>query len=247
MNTRKYYIALFLALFFTVTSIYGQIRVKGTVLDDSRTYPIESVSVMSTNGGFTITDTLGHYQLLVSDKDSIWFSYLGKPTPKFPVAKIADVSQFNIALKLKMDVLQEVRVHAHNYKEDSIENRRNYASIFNYHKVTVGSMTSIGPTGAGIDLDELIRLFQFKKNKATLKFQQRLIQQEHDKFVDHRFNKPLVRNLTGLDGAELDAFMQKYRPSFEFTSFSNDYDFRLYIKKAFEDYKKHPIASNKTF
>lgn len=247
MNTAKRNTILFLAIFTSFSSIYGQIRVKGRVLDDSRTYPIESVSVMSTNGGFTITDTLGHYQILVSDKDSIWFSYLGKPTPKFAVSKIADFTQFDIALKLKMDVMQEVRIHARNYKEDSIQNRRDYASIFNYHKVTVGSMTSIGPTGAGIDLDELIRLFQFKKNKATLKFQQRLIEQEHEKFVDHRFNKPLVRNLTGLDGTELEAFMQKYRPSFEFTSFSNDYDFRLYIKKAFEDYKRHPFVSNKTF
>ena len=199
---------------------------------------------MSTNGGFTISDTLGHYHIQVSDKDSIWFSYQGKPSPKFPVSKIADFTQFDISLKLKMDVLQEVRVHARNYRQDSMQNRRDYAKIFNYHKVTVGSMTSIGPTGAGIDLDEVIRAFQFKKNKAMVKFQQRLLEEEREKFIDHRFNKPLVRNLTGLDGDDLIRFMQKYRPSYEFTSFANEYDFRLYIKRASEDYK---LSATKTF
>jgi hypothetical protein len=133
-------------------------------------------------------------------------------------------------------VLQEVRIRSHSYKQDSIQNRLDYARIFNYRKVTVGSMTSIGPMGGAIDLDELIRLFQFRKNKSTLRFQQRLLEQEREKFVDHRFSKALVRRLTGLDGEALDAFMQRYRPNYEFAAIASEYDFQLYIKKAFEAY-----------
>ncbi len=99
-------------------------------------------------------------------------------------------------------------------------------------------MTSIGPTGAAIDLDELIRLFQFKKNKATLKFQQRLQEQERDKFIDHRFNKTLVKRLTDIDGERLNQFMIKYRPTYEFTMAVNDYDFQLYIKSAYQQFNK---------
>ena len=75
-----------------------------------------------------------------------------------------------------------------------------------------------------------------------LKFQERLLEQERDKSVDHRFNKGLVRRLTGLDGEELNQFMQRFRPSFEFANRSSEYDFQFYIKKAFEVFK-----SNKTF
>jgi len=166
---------------------------------------------MSTGGHMTMTDTMGHYEIAVAEKDSVWFSYLGKATPKYPVLKMADVNQFDIAMKLKSNVMEEVRIRAHSYKMDSIQNRKDYAKIFNYRKVSVGSMTNIGPSGAGIDIDELIRLFQFRKNKANLKFQQRLIEQEKEKFVDHRFSKLLVRRLTNLDGAELDKFMTEYR------------------------------------
>jgi len=216
----------------------AQYKVKGTVYDNSRTYPIEAVSVMSSNGRGTITDSLGHYQIQVNDNDSIWFSYQGKVTLKYPVLKIQDVTQFDIALKLRMELLPTVSVRTKDYKQDAIRNRRDYAKIFDYHKPTVGSMTNIGSMGAGIDIDELIRVFQFKRNKATMRFQQRLLEQERDKFVDHRFNKPLVRRLTGLDGAELDHFMLKYRPTYEFASLASEYDFQLYIKNAFEDYKR---------
>ena len=170
----------FLSLFFILlfsSNANAQYKVKGTVFDSSRLYRIEAVSVMSTGGHITTTDSMGRYTINVGEKDSVWFSYLGKPTPKYPVLKIADVNQFDIALQLKTNVMAEVKIRSRSYKMDSIQNRKDYAKIFNYQKVSVASMTSIGPTGAGIDLDELIRLFQFRKNKATLKFQQRLLEQ----------------------------------------------------------------------
>jgi hypothetical protein len=231
-----------------IHAAFAQYRVKGAVYDSSRRYPIEAVSVMTTSGKGTMTDSLGRYQIEVSEKDSIWFSFLGKPTPKFPVLKIQDINQFDIALRLKMDVMKEVKIKTRNYRLDSLQNRKDYAKIFDFHRPTIGSMTSIGPTGAGIDLDELIRVFQFRKNRQTMHFRERLEQQERDKFIDHRFNKGLVVRLTGLQGDDLDQFMAKYRPTFEFASYTNDYDFQLYIKKSAEEFKQQKGASaNKAF
>jgi hypothetical protein len=234
------FLLAFLLLF--AGSAVAQYRVKGTVYDSSGVYRIEAVTVMSTGGRISMTDSAGHYQIDVSEKDSIWFSYLGKPTPKYPVLKISDVTQFDIALQLKSDIMKEVRIKSRSYRMDSIQNRKDYAKVFDYKKVSVGSMTSIGPTGAGIDLDELIRLFQFRKNKSMLKFQERLVSQEREKFIDHRFNKALVRNLTGLDEESLDVFMIKYRPPYSFALTASDYDFQLYIKKAGEEF-----SSGKSF
>ena len=208
----------------------AQYKVKGTVYDSSRVYRIEAVTVMTTAGRLAMTDSMGRYSVDVSENDSIWFSYLGKPTPKYPVLKMADISRFDIALRLGSHIMEEVRIKSRSYKMDSLQNRKDYAKVFNYEKVSVGSMTSIGPMGAGIDIQELIRLFQFRKNKATLKFQQRLVEQEREKFITHRFNKGLVKRITGLEGEDLDRFMVLFRPSYEFTSISSDYDFQMYIK-----------------
>ncbi|MGZ5286514.1 MAG: hypothetical protein ACXWV0_05535 [Flavisolibacter sp.] len=218
------------------TNASAQYKVKGTVYDSSRIYRIEAVTVQTTSGRHTITDTMGRYEVDVTEKDSIWFSYLGKPTPKYAVLKMADVSRFDIALRLASNVMQEVRIKNRSYKMDSIQNRKDYAKIFNYEKVSAGSMTSIGPMGAGIDIQELIRLFQFRKNKATLKFQARLMEQEREKFVSHRFSKGLVIRITGLEGEALDNFMALYRPDYEFTAAATDYMFHMYIKVACQKY-----------
>jgi hypothetical protein len=215
----------------------AQYVVKGTVFDSSHRYRIEAVTVVSTGGKMTMTDSLGRYQITVGEKDSIWFSYLGKPTPKYPVLKIVDVTQFDIALRLKSDVMKEVIVRNRNYRQDSIQNRKDYAKVFDFHRPNVASLTSIGPTGAAIDLDELIRVFQFRKNKSMEKFKDRLEEQERQKFIDHRFNKALVKRLTNLDSTELDIFMLRYRPSYAYTLIASDYDFQMYIKKCFELYK----------
>jgi hypothetical protein len=201
-------------------------------------YALESVSVISSGGRGAVTDSNGHYKINVGEKDSIWFSYLGKPTKKFPVLKITDVNQFDIALQINIPTLSEVRIRPRNYRQDSLQNRLDYARIFNFHRPNLESMTSIGPSGAGIDINELIRLFQFQKNKSSVRFQERLLQQEQDKFIDHRYTKGLVRRLTNLTDAELDKFMTLYRPSYEYTLYASDYDFQLYIKTMYEQYSK---------
>lgn len=229
---------LLLLLLVAGSAASAQYRVQGTVFDSSRMYPMEAVSVLSTSGNGTFTDANGHYSIAVAEQDSIWFSYLGKATTKFPVLKITDLSQFNISLQVKVTVMQDLKIRPRNYRQDSLQNREDYAKAFNFQRPNLGTMTSIGPTGAGIDVNELIRTFQFRKNKSMERFQNRLITQEQEKYVDHRFSKALVRRLTGLSGTELDAFMAAYRPTYEFVVYSSDYDFQLYIKDAFSVYSK---------
>ncbi len=226
------YLFLLLLGFGPAQGAAAQYTVRGAVLDSSRNYGVQSVSVLATNGAGAITAADGSYVLTVGAQDSIWFSYLGKPTRKFPVLQIADMTQFNIALKVNVPVLAEVKIRPRNYKLDSLQNREDYKDIFNFRRPNVESMTSIGPGGAGIDINELIRVFQFKKNRSTLRFQERLLQQEQDKFVDRRFNRALVRRLTAFDEATLDRFIQAYRPGFEFAAHANDYQFQLYIKES---------------
>ena len=240
---RKYLHSLHFALglLLVLAANYSQAQrfvLKGNVYDSSKIYPLEAVTVLTSAGRGTLTNSEGHYEIEVSLNDSIWFSYLNKPTAKYPVARIKDFTQFDLSLKVNIQVLKEVKVAPRNYKLDSIRNRIEYEKVFNFHRPNISSLTTIGPTGAGIDINELIRVFQFRKNRNMEKFQSRLEEQERDKFVDHRFNKALVRRLTQLDGQALDSFMLIYRPTFEFSAASSDYDFQTYIKVSFEKFRR---------
>ena len=241
MKVSVRYTIFFLLLFLlaAVKETAAQYKVKGHVLDSSRIFPIELVTVQSTSGKITVTDTTGFYTIDVAERDSIWFSYLGKPTPKYPVLKIADVTQFDIALRVKVDVMKEVRIKTRNYKDDSVQNRRDYAKAFDFRRPSLGTMTSVTSTGAGFDVAEIIRLFQFRKNRNMEKFRERLEQEERDKFIDHRFTKGLVKRLTGIQKEEeLSDFMKKYRPTYEFTAGTSEYDFQFFIKIAYDEYRK---------
>lgn len=212
----------------------AQWKLQGTVYDSSRTYPLEAVTVQATNGRGTVTNQDGHYSIEVSNKDSVWFSYLGKPTQKFPVRDIRDNEHFDLALRVPMKLLKEVIVKKRNYREDSAQNRLDYKKAFDFQRPNLGSMTSIGPAGAGIDINEVIRLFQFRKNKRMERFRARLLAQEEEKFVDNRFSRSLIHRLTGLQGEDLARFQERYRPTVDFTRYSSDYDFQLYIKLCYE-------------
>ena len=225
--------ALLVADFSATAQIY---TVRGMVYDSSRNYPLEAVSVLSTSGKGTITNAEGYYEIEVMEKDSIWFSYLNKPTIKFPVLKIITPLSFDISLQVSVPTLKEVRIRPKNYKQDSIQNRVDYAKIFNYQKPKL--KPTIQGMGVGFDLDEIINMFRFKRNRSLASFQRRLLLDEEDKYIDHRFNKALVRRLTFLESPELDSFMRLYRPSYTFTKMSGDYDFQYYIKTAFFRYKR---------
>ncbi|MFZ9387444.1 MAG: carboxypeptidase-like regulatory domain-containing protein [Chitinophagaceae bacterium] len=211
--------------------------IRGTVYDSSRNYPLEAVSVLSSSGKGTSTNAEGNYEIYVGAQDSIWFSYLGKPTMKFPVATIYNTLQFDISLHINIPTLREVKIRPRNYRQDSLQNREDYAKIFNFQKPKLKTVTPQYGAGVGLDLDEIINMFRFRRNRSIASFQKRLLEQEQEKFIDNRYSKALVRRLTLLTGDALDRFMKTYRPAYTFTRFANDYDFQSWIKYAFARYQ----------
>jgi hypothetical protein len=207
-------------------------KVRGAVYDSSRNYPLEAVTVLSTSGRGAVTNADGVYEIEVTEKDSIWFSYLGKPTMKFPVATIQNTLQFDISLHINIPTLKEVKIRPRNYRQDSLQNREDYAKIFNFQKPKLKTVTPQYGAGVGFDLEEIINMFRFRRNRSIASFQKRLLEQEEEKFIEFRYSKTLVRRLTLLTGNELDSFMRIYRPSYTFTRFASEYDFQSWIKQA---------------
>jgi hypothetical protein len=204
-----------------------------------KTRPLEGVSVMAASGKGTSTDSSGNYSIQLSADDSISFSYLGRATQRFPIKDINNIVGFDIALHVDPVELKEFKVMPRNYHMDSLQNRKDYAKVFDFKKpgFKITSPTTNGGLGAGVDLDELINVFRRQRTRRMLAFQGRLVDEEKEKFVDHRFSEYIVKKVTHLTGEELDSFMVRYRPSYEFCAKATDYDFFDYIKIAFKQYK----------
>jgi hypothetical protein len=234
---------LFLALL--CRTAVAQVVVKGTVYDKQARYGVRDVSVLSTSGIGTATDTLGHYSIKVPGNDSIYFSYLGKTTVKFPVKQLPPDQPLDISLPVSVDLLPSVTVYKPSYRADSIANREEYKKVFDYDEGMY--LSNSGGFGVGIGFD---LIFNGRQIRRMEHFRARLEREERDKYIDHRFNKALVKRITNLTSPMLDSFMVEYRPTYEtLQSFETDYEYYKYIKDFYQVFmyewkQKHPGEMN---
>jgi hypothetical protein len=228
-------------LLLTGGRVSGQgVTVHGAVYNAYGTKPLEAATVLSTSGRITMTDSNGNYVIVVRPTDSIWFSYLGRSTHRFPVNEIKLNDGFYVSLQVDPVVLKEVKVTPRDYRADSLQNRKDYYKYFNYKKPTLHVTPGVsgGGLGVSINIDTLIYMFEFNKIRRAKGFQKRLINDEHEKYVDHRFARSVVLKITHLEGDDLDSLMVQYRPSYEFCARATEYDLYEYIKLAFGQYQK---------
>ncbi len=206
------------------SSVFGQMEVHGTVYDRSRYFAMPGVSVISTSGHGTMTDSTGQYHLRVTRKTPSISPILEGPPPNSRSGTSSANSPMDISLAVAVDSLPLVVVRPKPYRYDSMANRDEYRKIFDYEPDYVGQ----GEGGAGINLD---MLFGARRNRQMLALKARLIEEEQEKYVDYRFNRTLVRQITGLDRPALELFMHMYRPTYDFVkSCENEYEFYKYIK-----------------
>ena len=230
-------------------SVKAQLIVSGTLVDVTKINAVEGAQVFSTGGNSTFTDSIGRYKIAANIHDSLYFVYKGKPTQRFAVSSIIRLDKFEVALKIpvasRYTILQEVIVISKTPQQDSVENRELYSKNFDFSK---GVSTSLSPGGgAGLDFDELVNLFRFRRNKRMKTFQNFLQEQEQEKYVNFRFSKKTVKRITGLpEGVALDTFMVRYRPTYIFTATSNDLEFNQYILNNLYQYRRFmPLDAKK--
>jgi hypothetical protein len=226
-------ITTILLILFCFTSFSQKLVIKGMVADKSKINAVKGVTVSSTSGKKTVTDSLGRYSIETTIKDSLFFTYKNKPTEMFAVKKIANTDEFNISILVNVEgaikVLQEVVVISKSYKEDSIENRQRYAKFF---EPTQSEGIRMYDGTAGIDMQSIYNLFQFKKRKREKQFRNYLVMKEEEKYIDSRFSRKYIQRLTKLTSPHIDTFMQWYRPTYTFLASLNEIDLNYYIINA---------------
>lgn len=237
---------IFIVLFLSAGNAFAQLTISGTVYDGSKNYVVPEVRVISTGGNYTITDSVGAYHLPANANDSIYFFYDGKNSIKYPVTDVQNYNAFDISLHVKVKdkykLLKEVTVFSGSFKSDSLENRIRYAKVFNHERPHLETNYEPGGT-AGIDLESLISIFQFRKNKQRLAFQQRLLEQEEDAYVDYKFNSKTISRITGLKGDELELYKKIYRPSYDFVANASLVAFYQYILNTSYAFKNREKAN----
>jgi len=232
----KYIAPLFiLILSLFADKILAQGIVSGKVYESVNQLPIEGVSIRNKNtGGGELSDHFGFYSVNASAGDSIEVYILGYKRFKFKVTASASDAVKNLYLTIEKFNLPEVEVLARrNITRDSLNNRRENAALFAYRRRSVGRAI----LGSFFNpVSSLQSLVDMGKNRRLKHFQAHLVAEERDNYIDSRFTRENVEDITGLKGKELEAFISSNKPSFEFTQNAKEYDMLVYIKEKFAAY-----------
>lgn len=227
-----------------------QQKLMGTVYDYFSKRPLDAVTISTSGGLHAISDSAGKFTIPVSKTDTVWFSFLSKKTKGYPVDTISNLYNFEIALYVDAAWLPAVKVKNSNYKFDSLQNRQEYAKVFNFRKPGIG-LSTISPSSyvpgsvtAGLDLDEFINMFRFRRNRMMLSMQERLIDQEQEKYINHRYTKYFVQKLTGLKSPELDSFIHISKPSYDLLLTMNEIELGYYVEQIYKLYKNNKSDAN---
>ncbi|GAB2695749.1 hypothetical protein GCM10027037_19450 [Mucilaginibacter koreensis] len=138
------------------------------------------------------------------------------------------------------------------FKKDSVRNRKEFASVFNYKAPTIKDafitrspyaykppnyIDAPNNTTSLVSVNLLSVVSLLGKHKAPKsRLQKNLIRDEQVAAVDQSFSRSRVSAITGLKGDSLQLFMEKYRPSLGQVHQMNDYELMLYIKNSYTDF-----------
>jgi hypothetical protein len=243
----RYFLPVIILLFGV--RAYSQ-KISGIVVDKTTRQPIAGALVSFYN--LTVrAGGLGRFEMNVSHlNDSLRVSAFAYKTIS------VFITPANVTLVVELDPkitrLTEVTVHGNrDFKQDSLANRAAFAKQFNYRAPSIKDAFSDHPDkqpGELISINPLLLIAALtKKSSPEYKFQQQLMGDEHEQYVDEKFNRGNVTRITGLRGDTLATFMVQYRPGYQFALKATDYEIEVYIKNCYKKFEQEGFPASNPF
>lgn len=235
-------------------------RLSGVVVDRNTLSPIAHATI-SSPAQILFTTVTGQFTLAnIRKGDTVRISCIGYKS-HFLVFNQPVADTIRIYLEQNVTALKSVVITGkRDPNADSIRLRKEFAPVFEHKNAGIKDafitrdpyvykwndfITSTNNATTLLSVNLLSVLDMLNKNNAPVtKLQQTLLKEEEYDYVDRKFSKQKVIDLTGLKGDSLQMFMDKYRPSTTEAKKMTDYDVRIYIKKSYTEFTK-PGANKK--
>lgn len=238
MRVPLLYTILLLLNLVGVSASSQERTVEGIVYDAETKQRISRVFVYNTrNDDGDYNNTKGEFSVQAAAGDIIIAASEGY----FPdTVRVGDQKLLIIQLRRSSIRLQEVSVMLRKKPDEALKDKQEEFGTA-YTKGNRGPLFTVGPSGAGLSIDALYKLFS-REGKNARRLQEIIERDYRESVVDYRFTADLVRRATGLDGDQLDDFMRQYRPSYSFILSASDYDLVNYINNSYLLYRQNPAS-----
>ncbi|HEY4154015.1 MAG TPA: hypothetical protein VGM24_01260 [Puia sp.] len=227
-------------LFFLLLSSTGfaQQPFSGRVFKKGSTEVLAGINVTNLTGQkHNVSDLGGNYRIPAAPGDSIIFSSAGYLPDTIVLNPACFADPYPVFLTAHIVALPPVTVGEESgYQVDSLQRRKDYGFIYDKkHPVKLWNEKRPGDE-PGFSFSPAGFFSKTEKEKRRLK--KRLQQEEEDDYIDLRFPRNRVAQLTRLTGDSLQQFMIRYRPSYRFCRNASNQDMFFYINDKLILFKK---------
>lgn len=218
--------------------IYGQVVTEG-----NRPVSLAHIINMDYKTGIA-SDTLGYFKILVRPKNTLILSAIGFEFTEYQVAEKIPDTLIKIIIKRKVYELPEVTItYFGTYKD--FKYKVINLKLIDENKINIQVLKDLprleNPIPYEPNLGNPISLLydQFsREGKSRRKYMEIKEEEPIKKKAEAVYNREIVKNLTGLDGEELDEFMKSCNYSYSYIINTNDYLFYAEIMQKAEAFKK---------
>ena len=240
----KLYNILIFTLCVSLSSFAQERSVFGRVIDSTRHEGINNLIIQNkTSGQLVNTNHTGEFFIRALPGDSIFIADIGYERAgtifdgknKYPV----------IATILQPQTLKEVVIidkRRQELQEEIEEFLRNPQSGGTIRQQIIGNLLNTNTTqpGIGISIDGLYSLWS-KEGKLDRKVADLKYQDIKGFYVNLKYNRALVAQITKLEDFEIDDFMKFCKPSEDFILRANDYDLTSKTLNCLNEYRTSRI------
>lgn len=215
---------LFFLLLISVSFVKAQ-TLEGIVMELDSSKPIQQVEVRNLSTDATVeTNASGEFTIAAEINDLLSFGYPGFRLDTLVVTDfelkrvyLTPIADFNILEDVEITDLTDVQLE----EEIRIAKERGRS----VHTAQGGGI-AISPS----------RLFGREAKEARRRYDLLLIERE-DRLIRSRFNEQTITQITPLEGRELDLFMVRFKPTYDFVERSDEEQIRLYIMDSYKEFK----------
>jgi hypothetical protein len=221
-------------LILIVTDVAAQQKVSGKIYERITDSLLPGVNVFNSRTKMSVrSGPDGRYALDAMEEDKIIFSMAGFVSDTLTVSFDKLLTEHNVTLAVQYISLKGVTVTG-GYAVDSLNRRNEYRHIYEGQKGITGGNR---PTnGFGISISPVS--FFSSKAKQARKLKKRLIEDEHEAYIDFMFSKEWIKQISKLNDDSLRLFAYRYRPTYKFCRSTDRAGMLIYINDKLKEFRK---------
>ncbi len=225
---KKFYFSILFLLLFSFAG-FAQQYLSGKVLKRGTPDIVPGVNVKNgSTSGYNKSDMGGNYRIAVTAGDTLLFTSAGYKPDTIIVNNAMLANEYDVYLVANIVALPSVEIDAlSKYEADSTRRREEYAAILNRkHPVKLVNEKRQGDP-PGLNFSPVG--FFSKREKQKRKLVKQLKDEDENEYIDTRFARSKVAQVSRLGADSLQIFMLRYRPSYRFCRNAANQDILLYI------------------